>query len=70
MLVELAPIRKAKKHEKFLRFLDAKASHAALEVCLFSLEINNLQELNSLKMHIKKVMQELEKIEDGEKESI
>jgi hypothetical protein len=70
-VVDFASIVKAKKNAKFIRFLDAKASHAALEVCLFSLDINNLEELDSVKEHIKKTMKILERIgQDAEKESL
>jgi hypothetical protein len=70
-VIDLVSAIKAKKNAKFTRSLDAKASHAALEVCLFSLDINNLEELNLLKAQIKKTMKVLEKIgQDAEEKSL
>lgn len=42
--------------------LDARASYVALEQCFNTINLNNMEELESLKMHIKAVMKELEKI--------
>ena len=70
-VIDLASAIKAKKDAKFIRSLDAKASHAALEVCLFSLDINNLEELNLLKVQLKKTMKILERIgQDAEEKSL
>lgn len=70
-VIDLASFAKAKKDAEFIRLLDAKASHTALEVCLHSLNINNLQELNLLKVQIKKTMKILEKIgQDAEEKSL
>jgi hypothetical protein len=67
-VINLDSIRHAKKQSKLLKLLDCKASHTALEVCLSTLNMNNLEELNEVKQCIKRTIKKLEKIDQDAKE--
>lgn len=69
-VISLTAVVHAKKQSKLLRLLDAKASYVALEVCLSTLNMNDLKELDKARKEIKHAMAKLAQIEkDAEKES-
>ena len=64
-LISLSAVIHAKKEMKSIRLLDITASKTALEVCLNTLNINSLVELDKIKKEIKQTIQEMVKIENA-----
>lgn len=61
-LVELVKIIEQNKAENDQRTLDAKASYTVLENCVKFLDMNNMPELEAVKLEIRKTMKELKDI--------
>jgi hypothetical protein len=64
-VIDFKAVKHANDQIKQIRFLDLKASYTALDVCLKTLKINNLKELESVKIEIEKTMKALQKIENN-----
>jgi len=64
-VINLSSVIHAKKQAEIIRNLDLKASLTALEVCLNTLNINDLEEVREVKEHIKKAIQKINKAQEN-----
>jgi hypothetical protein len=64
-VISLSSIIHAKKQAKMLKLLDVEASYVALDTCLRTLNINDLEELEAVKRQIKKTMKKLEEVKNN-----
>lgn len=61
-LLDISPIIEDRKQKEDLRKLDIQASYALIENCYKFLNMNNLQEVEGLKLHMKQTLKKLKEI--------
>ena len=62
-VISLSSVIHAKNQSKALKLLDATASRTALEICLTTLNFNDLKELESVKKEIELAIKKMQEIE-------
>lgn len=66
-VIDFEEAAQAKKQAKSLKLLDIMASRVALEVCLKTINLNNLKELEKIKKEIKIAIKIIEEIQNAKK---
>jgi hypothetical protein len=68
-VISLSAVIHAKRQSRSLKLLDAVASKTVLETCLTTLNFNGLDELEPVKLEIKKAIKKMVEIENAQKEN-